>query len=153
MKKRVIVVGLGNILLRDEGVGIRVIEELRKIKLPESVEIHEGGVLGLFILNFFKNATKAIVVDAVKAGGRPGEVYCFDVKEIIENDRKTIVSLHDIDFVYALKICKDVLDLPEKIIVVGIEPEKIEEGLTLSDSVKKAIPKAIDVILKLINES
>ncbi len=152
--KRIVIVGLGNILLSDEGVGVRIIEELRKLNLPENVKIYEGGVLGLFILNFFKDADKAIVVDAVRAGGKPGDIYCFSIEEVLNSDdhSKRIISLHDLDFVYALKMCKGILDLPEDIIVVGIEPEKIEEGLELSASVKKAIPKAIDLILKLIHD-
>ena len=80
--KKVVVIGIGNILLSDEGVGIRVVEELRKRELPEGVELHDGATLGLTLLNFLDGADKAIIVDAVKAGGNPGDVYCFHFKEI-----------------------------------------------------------------------
>ena len=62
-----------------------------------------------------------------------------------------MVSLHDLDFPYAVEIGKGVFDIPDDIIVVGIEPERIEDGLELSEKVKKAIPKAVELILDLVS--
>jgi hydrogenase maturation protease len=146
---RIAVVGIGNLLLSDEGVGVRVIEELRKKKLPKNVKLYDGATLGLAILNFL-DVDKAIVVDAVKGGGEPGTIYCFSADEVLNKDKdKGMISLHDLDFISAIRI--GVFDLP-KIIIVGIEPEKIEEGLELSERVKKAIPKAVELILKSIKD-
>jgi hydrogenase maturation protease len=147
---KLVIVGIGNILLGDEGVGIRVIEELRKIKLPEYVEIYDGATLGLTLLNFLDGADKAIIVDAVKAGGNPGDVYRFHFKEIPKKYKK-MVSLHDLDFPHAVEIGKDIFNIPEDIVVIGIEPERIEESLELSEKVKKAIPKAVELILEEIS--
>ncbi len=157
MRDRTVILGIGNILLSDEGVGVRIVEELKKLDLPKKVEIYDGATLGLPLLNFLDGCKKAVIVDAVLGGGKPGEVYRFSLYDVLEKseskqDLKNIVSMHDIDFVTAFKIGKDFLNLPEEIIVIGVEPASFEEGLELSEDVKRAIPKAIEMILKEINE-
>jgi hydrogenase maturation protease len=151
MKKRIVVIGIGNILLGDEGFGVRVVEELRKLKLPENVEIYDGATLGLQLLNFLDGSDFAIIVDAVKANGEPGQLFVFDINEA--KNRGSMLSMHDLDFVKAIEIGKLAYNLPEKIVIVGVEPEKVEESLEISEKVKKAIPKAIEVVLSLINSA
>ena len=148
--KRVVVVGVGNILLGDEGFGVRVVEELRKHKLPENVEVYDGATLGLQILNFLDGADFAIIVDAVRAKGEPGQLFVF---EIGEARQRPMLSMHDLDLVKAIEIGKFAYNLPKKIVVVGVEPERIEESLEISEKVKRAIPKAIEVVLELINSA
>ncbi|RLI85321.1 MAG: hydrogenase maturation protease [Archaeoglobales archaeon] len=150
MKKKIVVVGIGNLLLGDEGFGIRVVEELRKLKLPENVEVHDGGTLGLQILNFLDNADFAIIVDVVKAKGKPGQLFVFEINDA---KSKPMLSMHDLDLVKAVEIGKFAYNLPKKIVVVGVEPEKIEESLELSEGVRKAIPKAVSKVLELISSA
>jgi hydrogenase maturation protease len=146
---RIVVIGIGNILLRDEGVGVRVVERLKEFDLPENVEIYDGATLGLSLLNILSDCKKAIIVDAVLAGGKPGEVYKFDLREVLDKNLNTgILSMHDIDFITAFKMGREFLNLPEKIIVVGIEPSTFEEGLELSKEVEAGIPKAIEKIME-----
>jgi len=140
------VIGIGNILLSDEGVGVRIIEELKKLELPEDVRVYDGGTSGIAILNFLDGVEKAIIVDAVRGGGEPGTVYKFGIEEAL--NRKQMLSLHDIDFVMAYRVSKDILNLTENVIIIGIEPERIEKGLEISEKVEKAIPKALKIILE-----
>ncbi|MFP3946925.1 MAG: hydrogenase maturation protease, partial [Archaeoglobaceae archaeon] len=74
---KIAVIGIGNILLGDEGVGVRIVEELRKSDLPENVEVHDGATSGIALLNFLVDKDKVIIVDAVKGGEEPGTVYQF----------------------------------------------------------------------------
>ena len=140
---KVAVIGIGNILMGDEGVGIAVINELRKLNVE--ADIYDCGTTGVDILNTILGYDKVIVVDAVKGFGKPGDVVKINLEEIVESGR--IVSMHDVDFTFLMKIAKTFMDLPE-IVIVGIEVEKIEEGLELSESVRKAIPKALELILE-----
>jgi len=148
--KKIVVIGIGNILLGDEGFGVRVVEELRKFELPEYVEVYDGGTLGLQILNFLDRTDFAIIVDVVRAGGEPGELSVFDVHEA---KRKPMLSMHDLDLVKAIEIGGFAYSLPDKIVVVGVEPEKIEESFELSEKLKKAIPKAVEIVLNLISSA
>jgi len=140
---KVAVIGIGNILMGDEGVGIAVINELRKLNVE--ADIYDCGTTGVDILNTILGYDKVIVVDAVKGFGKPGDVVKINLEEIVESRR--IVSMHDVDFTFLMKTAKTFMDLPE-IVIVGIEVEKIEEGLELSESVRKAIPKALELIVE-----
>lgn len=149
--KKIVVVGIGNVLLGDEGFGVKVVEELRKLELPKNVEVYDGATLGLQILNFLDNADSAIVVDAVKAGGKPGELFVFEISDA--GNKGPMLSTHDLDLVKAIEIGRLAYNLPERIIVVGVEPEKVEESFELSEKVKNAVPKAISKVLELINSA
>ena len=76
IKDRIVVLGVGNILLKDEGVGVRVIEKLQgQYTLPENVRVVDGGTQGLWLLSTIQEADHLIVVDAVLGGDEPGTIY------------------------------------------------------------------------------
>jgi hydrogenase maturation protease len=153
LSDKIVVLGIGNILLRDEGIGVRVVEKLREIGLPENVEIHDGATLGLSLLNLLSGCKKAIIVDAVLGGGKPGDIYRFKLKDVLNiNEKGNLLSMHDIDFVTAFRMGAEFLNLPDDIVVVGIEPATFEEGLELSEEVEKAVPEVIKLILEEIKE-
>lgn len=141
---KIAVIGIGNILLGDEGVGVRIVEELRKGDLPENVELHDGATSGIALLNFLEDKDKAIIVDAVRGGEEPGSIYQFSIDEALE--RSEMISLHDIDFVMAYQTSKDILELTDDITVIGIEPKKIESGIELSREIGNAIPQAVGLV-------
>lgn len=141
---KIAVIGIGNILLGDEGVGVRIVEELRKRDLPENVEVHDGATSGIALLNFLEDKDKVIIVDAVKGGEEPGTVHQFSIDKALE--KPEMVSLHDIDFVMAYQTSKDILDLTEDITVIGVEPKTIEDGMELSEQVENAVPHAIELV-------
>ena len=159
MKKhlRIVIIGVGNLLCQDEGVGIHVIRELERMKLPPEVEVVDCGSAGLLVLDAMNGATKAIVIDAAKAGGEPGDVLEMSVEEIMKAGGEKslkLVSPHQFDLMVALKIGRlsDVYDLPEEIVIIGIEPKSLEFGSELSNEVKRAIPKVIDLIKEHIKK-
>lgn len=154
-QSKILILGIGNILLKDEGVGIKIVEELKKIKLPKNVEVQDGATLGLSLLNFLGNYDKVIVVDAVKGGKEPGTIYKFDLYEFIDNVDCpfSLSSMHDFDFIYVIKkIGREFYKLPEKMLVIGVEPEKVEVGLELTEKIRNTIPKVIEVVLEEIDE-
>ncbi len=146
---KIAVVGIGNILLGDEGVGVRIVEELKKRDLPENVEVHDGATSGIALLNFLVDKDKVIIVDAVKGGEEPGTVYQFSINEALQ--KSEMMSLHDIDFVTAYQTSKDILELTDDITVIGIEPKVIDNGLELSEEIKYAIPQVIELVHQNLN--
>jgi hydrogenase maturation protease len=152
MPRKTVIVGVGNILCRDEGVGIHVIEELKKYNLPSHVEIYDGGTGGLDILEVLEGSDRAIIVDAVRGGMKPGEICCIRLDELdTEDGEAKMVSTHELDFIMAKKIGEKVYDLPNDIILIGVEPESIELGTNLTPVIKDAIPLVIQYILAIIN--
>ena len=153
-KKKIIkVLGCGNTLVGDDGVGIRVIERLQEMKLPENVEIMDAGVGGMAILSWIEDTDKVIIVDAVQTGNEPpGTVYQFTDKEMPPSDM-FMLSLHDLNLVDTINIGRLVQKMPEEIVIIGVEVKRIAEFTReLTPEVEAAIPKVIDLVLKEIKK-
>jgi len=148
--KKLTILGLGNILLKDEGVGVRVVWELEKKNLPGNIELVDAGTSGLDILSFIENVDKLIIIDAVKTAKTPGTLYRLDFKSLSELSHSQKLSLHQLGILETLQIAKKIGKLPEKIIIIGIEPKEIDWGLELSPEIEKKIPDLIDLVLKEI---
>ena len=142
------IIGLGNILLRDEGVGVRVIEALQQqYTFSPPVKIVDGGTLGFALINEIEDCKTIIVVDAVKAGSEPGTIYRFTRKDITFSSPQAF-SVHDIGFIEALDQWK-MLGINPEIIFIGIEPKDMSSwGMELSDCLKDKVPKLIALIVK-----
>ena len=145
--QRILVLGVGNALLRDEGVGIRVVHELlARYHFPENVRVVDGGVLGLSLTGVLMEADRVILVDAVRGGGQPGDVYRFPWQAKPEHIHYKD-SLHQIDMMETLALLPLVGEPPE-VVVVGVEFEDIfDYGLELTPRVEGAVEKLIEVVL------
>jgi hydrogenase maturation protease len=151
-KRRIAVVGVGNILMGDEGVGVRSVEALRREDLPEGVELFDGGTAFHALVGELKRFDKLIVVDAVRGGKPPGTMYRFALEEV-EETRELMLSLHDIGVVETLTLERLIHRIPEEVVFIGIEPEKIEPSMELSPALKEKLPILIQRVLKEIQES
>ena len=145
---RVMVLGIGCVLLRDEGFGVKVIHEIdRRYEFPENVELMDGGVLGVNLLGFLSGADRLIVVDAIRNQGAPGDIYRLTGDEIPERIRAKN-SLHQVDFLEALTLCNALDKVPETVII-GVEPEDIDTcSIALTPAVRNQMDVVIDMVLK-----
>ena len=150
-KKRITVLGIGNLLLKDEGIGIHAIEALKKESLPDNVEIVDGAASGFDLLPIVESCDKLIVIDAIKTSEQPGAIYQFDPLEI-DIQRDANVSLHDVDFFHVLDYAKKHKRLPD-IQMIGVVPQVIELGLELSDALQSRIPKIVDLVKQEIEKT
>jgi len=146
--KHIMVLGVGNLLFTDEGVGIHAIETLlERYEFPQNVSIEDGGVLGMNLLGIISEADQLIVVDAIKNGGAPGALHRLAGDEI----PKRILaknSLHQVDLLEALTLCQALDNVPETVIV-GVEPEDIETlGLELTPTVRERMDDLIAMVLR-----
>jgi hydrogenase maturation protease len=146
-----IIVGLGNILFSDDGVGLLVARALKSNVSEKYVAVVEAIVAGLDILDIITGFEKAIIVDAFQTGQfKPGTICRFDIDQISSFQER---YPHSIDFLTSIKLGQKLgLVLPEKIILWGIEAENIahlKEGCT--PLVQAAIPICVDMILKELN--
>lgn len=143
--KHVLVLGVGNLLLGDEGVGIHVIRELEKKSLPSETLLVDGGTGGYELIRFFKGMKKVIIVDAIKADKKPGTVVRFTLKDITPY-RDRSFSVHQSGLLELLQKVNDMREVPV-IIVYGIVIKKtLQYSLNLSEEVKRSIPKVISHI-------
>jgi len=147
--KNILILGLGNILLGDEGVGVRVIEQLFSHPFPDEIEVIDGGTAGYELINFFEGKEKVIIVDAVKTDDTPGSVYKLDLS-VVQEDETVQLSLHQIGLKNVFKMAS-MMDLNPEVTLVGIVPKDYQDyNIGLSEEVEKAIPLAIETVLKEI---
>jgi hydrogenase maturation protease len=142
---------MGNMLLRDEGIGVHVAHALQRIPPPGNVELEviDGGTLPDVPLSF-EEADKLIVVDAVQSGGEPGAIYRF-CPEDVSLDDEILTSLHQISLLENLWLMERFRRKPKDVVIIGIEPEDMNSGLELSSKLQQRIPQIIKVVLEEID--
>ncbi|UCG94724.1 MAG: hydrogenase maturation protease [Candidatus Aerophobus sp.] len=148
---KVVVLGAGNLLLRDEGVGVHVIQKLREMEIAEGIELVDGGTSILDSIPQAEDVSKLIIVDAIKLGGKPGKTYRICVDDFLLKDAKGMTSLHQLGVVETLAIAQKMGELPHTVII-GIEPKEIGYGLELSPEVKREMGKVVNLILEEVGD-
>jgi hydrogenase maturation protease len=143
----ILILGVGNLLLCDEGVGVHIIDLLKKLELPVYVELIDGGTALIDLLHLLCDRVKVIVVDAVRLGSQPGSVYRFTTDEVSEL-KPNQISVHQIGILEALRMAELAGWSPGQTVIFGIEPAKMDWGLELSPEVTKTIPDVINLILE-----
>lgn len=148
MSAKTVVLGLGNALLKDEGIGVHVIHALQHNSIPEEVEIIDGGT-SPDITYLIEDARKLIVVDAARGGGEPGTIYRLALDDITSQGELTL-STHDISLFYSLRLMESLGNSPEETVIIGVEPKEIDLGLELSPELEQKVPSVIKVVLEEI---
>ena len=146
------ILGCGNLLMGNDGVGLRVIEALEKTELGslENLDIADAGVCGLDLLNYFDGARKVIIVDAVLANSPVGSVHRLEGKDLLKTDEPlNLVSVHDLTILDVMRIGEHVQVLPE-IVVIGIEIGIIVTDATLE--ISPEVLKGLDEAVRLIKQ-
>jgi hydrogenase maturation protease len=162
------IVGVGNILMGDEGIGIRVIQALERAPLPENVTLVDGGTAFQALTAELAVFDKLIIVDAVNGGAAPGTIYVYQLEEILEGRRQArksasrgsngsadMASLHDIGVVEALMLERLVgasRNAPSvadgEVVIVGIEPARVELSVELSPLLEAKLPELLQTVLR-----
>lgn len=147
-----LVVGLGNILLKDEGVGVRCVEYMESNGLDGGAKLLDGGTSGLGILEEMKGFKKTVIVDAVDMGKEPGHIASFAAEQVLSLPHGPKFSLHDIDLADVIKVGKKIGYSFKDVKIVGIQPEEVSWGDTLSETIEKRLPALSERVLKEIND-
>lgn len=145
-RKPFLVLGIGNTLLSDEGIGVHVIEQMQAISTPEHVEIIDGGTSGVDLLDILADRDTVIVVDAVDTGCRPGTVLRFGIDQLIKKDHPYI-SMHEVGIAETIRMTEQLGCAPKEVIVFGIQPKTIQCGLELSKDIEHVVQEVVELIL------
>lgn len=147
MKKAVIVIGIGNTLMSDEGVGVRVVHRLSDFagRFP-SVVFAEAGTGGMSILHLIRGKDKAIFIDCARMGEEPGVIRKFTPHEIKSTKLLTHQSLHEADLIKVIDLAGQLGQCPAEIVIFGIEPEVVEPGTGLSETLASKLEHYVSVV-------
>lgn len=151
--KEVLVLGVGNDLCGDDGLGICALESLAAFSLPDWVELASAGTPGWELPLWLKGRKKVILVDALEMGLAPGEMRRFDVEAVRLLAREGYLSLHDTDLAGGLALTEALNALPDELILFGIQPAHCMPGQGLSPQVERALPALISAILDEIQST
>jgi hydrogenase maturation protease len=144
IRYRIVVIGIGNLLMKDEGIGIHVIQELEKLNLPSNVKLIDGGT-SPDLVAYLQAEDKVIIIDAAKAGGEPGAIYRFKPEDT-KRERSALYSAHQLSLIESLSMAHLSGSAPEEVIIIGIEPKEIGLGMELSPKIRQKMPKIIEVV-------
>ncbi len=143
------IVGVGNRLLGDEGVGLHIIDNLSQIPMPSHVKIIDCGCDLLSLMAYLNKPQKVLVIDAIRAGGKPGQIYRFDFDELhaVQNEMHSAHQVKTADALELLKqVCPCLTDC--EITVMGIEPKEIK----LSEYLSREVGQSISALTRLVLE-
>jgi hydrogenase maturation protease len=149
---KVTIMGLGNILMMDEGVGVHTINAFQKrYRVPDYAEVIDGGSAGLDLLPFIEGREKLLMVDAVNFDREPGYIDILENEEIPAKF-STKTSLHHLGLLDVLSIVKLSDALPKDMCIIGIQPKSMELGLDMSPEIWDKVPELVERIVSKLHE-
>lgn len=148
-RKKLLVLGVGNILMKDEGIGVHAIHRFWEEKAgydKNLVDFVDGGTFTQDLFFLFESYENILVLDVVRAGRAPGTIYSLD-EEDLAKDANQVLSLHDVDLLDSLNMAR-MRGAAPKLKIVGIEPDTIDWGLEMTHTLSRAFPSFLHVARK-----
>jgi hydrogenase maturation protease len=147
----VLILGIGNVLMTDDSVGVRVVNELeRRYRFPESVELLDGGTSGIELLSYIADRDYLIIIDAIRSDFPPGTVVRVEGEDVPARFM-TRISPHQLGLSDLLAAANLTGELPKNMILFGIEPKQVSLGLEMTHEVKKNFEKLIATVVDELN--
>lgn len=141
-----VVLGIGNLLLQDEGVGALAAQELvRRFYTPDGLEIIDGGTAGIELMGYIANRDLLIIIDAVKSGQEPGTIVRIEGEEVPATFRQRL-SPHQLGLSDLLATCILTGETPERMVLFGVEPAGMETGIGLTEKVAASFDRLLEMV-------
>ena len=141
-KSNIVVLGIGNPLRRDDGLGIRIIGEMRKDDRYAGIEIIDGGTSPDLLSLLDENVGKLVIVDALRSGSKPGTIYRLEINESnIADDGPA--SVHGLGVLDSLKMMRKLGIRAPAVVIIGVEPADTSHGLHLSPEIEALLPQVL----------
>ena len=148
----VTVLGIGNVILKDEGFGVRVAEYLAaNYDFDDSVQIIDGGTLGIELTHYVTDTQKLLVIDSIDGGAIPGTIFCFRNEEVSAHFAKKI-SAHEVGIQDVLTVLKLTGRAVPQVTVIGVQPYDIGAGVDLTDDMAKLMSKITSMALEELGD-
>ena len=148
----VLVLGLGNPLRGDDGVGPAVIEALRQVELPPEVELMDGGTAGLGLLTAISGRRHLLVVDAAEMGRPPGTVEVFSPREGALEKSEDSLSPHQLGLAEVLEVAGRLELAPQTVKIFAVQPDRLDWGQELGPAVRNSLSQVVSAIREELND-
>jgi len=140
-----LILGIGNLLLCDEVVGVHAVRLLAEQGLPPNVDLLDGGTSGANLIDHIARRSKVVVIDAASGSGPPGTIYRCESRDLMA--QQTALSLHEVGLVDVLRMAEQLDCPPQRVIVLGVQFATLDPGLELSPAVAAVLPSVIALAL------
>ena len=150
-RPQTLVLGLGNLLLADDGVGLRLLEELRNEPGEAGdAEFVDGGTQGLALLGYLAERSTVVILDAVGLGASPGTVHVLSESAIEQLRTRAAATAHEGNALELLAIARLLGQAAGHVLIVGVEPAQVRTGVGLSPAVESAVPRALAEVRRIL---
>jgi hydrogenase maturation protease len=146
VKAPILVLGIGNILLHDEGLGVFAVEAMERLEPLDNVELLDGGTAGADLLDAIADRRKVIVIDALDADVEPGTILRLKPEDLL-TDTSGHISLHEFSIAETLRMTRYLHCEPKEVVIVGVKPMDLNPGIGLSNEMTARLPKIIECVL------
>ncbi len=152
--KKVLILGIGNVLWADEGFGVRTVEYLHQhYRFAENVKLMDGGTQGIYLVQFVEEADILVVFDAIDYGLPAGTLKLIEGDDVPKFMGAKKMSLHQTGFQEVLMMAEMLGRYPQQLLLVGVQPQQLEDfGGSLQDITRAQIPHAIDAALNWLHQ-
>jgi len=150
IKDPIKIIAIGNTLCGDDGIGYSVLQDLRERSSFPGIPLINCGVDVLSLIDHFSDTEHVIIIDAVKMGAQPGTIKVFETSDVEFTVLSNLFSLHGINLANVLELAEIIGAVPDKITIIGIEPEQIHVGKGLSSTVANAREEIIENLRSVI---
>jgi hydrogenase maturation protease len=148
-KKKIGIAGIGNLLLRDEGFGVHVVQYLQNnYDFPDNVDIQDVGTAGIYMAPFLETCDPVLVIDVVDIEGEPGSFHFYSLEDVRAGAFQTKMSPHQLGLLEILEVCKLRGESPDEVEFYTIIPKELTESIELSDTAAGRMVEVSDMILK-----
>ena len=148
--KEITVLGIGNIILSDEGFGVRVVEYLEKnFDFPDNVQLLDGGTLGIELTQFITGTSKLLIIDSINGGKTAGTLFNLTGSEVRAHFREKL-SAHEVGIQDVLTMLELTGKAIPEVVVIGAQPFSLEAGVELSLQMSKLLPKVADMAIDIL---
>lgn len=145
---RVAVIGIGNPVMGDDGIGPRLVSELEES--VSGVDLIDMGTGGMQLVHVLAQYGTVVIIDSADMGLRPGDSKLFSPEEVVSLKETRSYSLHDWDIIRSIEISRELEEVPERILILAVQPASLEMGERLSPEVEQGIPRYVAEVMSAV---
>lgn len=151
LKYQILVLGIGNLLMQDDGVGVYLAQQMEKQQWPSAVTVIETGTALFNYLGEISQSQTVLLIDAVRAGGAPGSVYRLTLSDLASSP-DDCRDAHGVSLCHLIQLARMLVGYPKQVFIYGVEPKELGPGLGLSLEVVEALPKVVQAVNREIEK-
>ena len=148
----VTILGVGNVILKDEGFGVRVVEYLdSRYEFPETVQLVDGGTLGIELTQYLTGTKRLLVIDSINGGKEPGTTFCFRNDEVMSHFQDKL-SAHEVGIQDVLALLTVTGRKIPEVAVIGAQPYSVDAGVELTAEMQELLPQMAEQALAILKD-